>query len=78
MTEKLQMKALREWRHEMKGHWKKLGGEQNLEAANRRPYKNVDLEDWKFLCEFFSSEKQKVWAFLFYFLFEFILKYYLS
>ncbi|KAM7507247.1 hypothetical protein LguiA_017700 [Lonicera macranthoides] len=45
--EQLQMKAFREWRHVMKTHWKKLGGEQNSEASKRTPYKKVDPDDWK-------------------------------
>ncbi|KAM7481710.1 hypothetical protein LguiB_006293 [Lonicera macranthoides] len=45
--EQLQMKAFREWRHVMKTHWKKLGGEQNSEAPKRTPYKKVDPDDWK-------------------------------
>ncbi|KAM7468963.1 hypothetical protein LguiA_007146 [Lonicera macranthoides] len=57
--EKLQMKALREWRYAMKCHWKKLGGEQNKEAPKRTPYKKVDPEQWKALCDFFSCEEQK-------------------
>ncbi|KAM7465893.1 hypothetical protein LguiB_013455 [Lonicera macranthoides] len=57
--EQLQMKAFREWRHVMKTHWKKLGGEQNSEAPKRTPYKKVDPDDWKVLCDFFSCEEQK-------------------
>ncbi|KAM7469781.1 hypothetical protein LguiA_007964 [Lonicera macranthoides] len=58
--EKLQMKALREWRYAMKCHWKKLGGEENKEAPKRTPYKKVDPEQWKALCDFFSCEEQKL------------------
>ncbi|KAF4351269.1 hypothetical protein F8388_019657 [Cannabis sativa] len=57
--ERLQMKAFREWRYEMKCFWKKLGGEENAEAPKSTPYKRIAPEDWNILCDFFSSEDQK-------------------
>ncbi|XP_062116882.1 uncharacterized protein LOC133830820 isoform X2 [Humulus lupulus] len=57
--ERLQMKAFREWRYEMKCYWKKLGGEKNAEAPKSTPYKRIAPEDWNILCDFFSSEDQK-------------------
>lgn len=56
----LMMKALRDWRSEMRLHWKKMKGETNRETPKAFPYKNVSPEDWLKLCDYFGSSKQIV------------------
>lgn len=59
MTRHMQ-KKLSEWRHTMKKHWEKVGGETNNNVAKTKPFNGVSSADWVILCDHWASDTHQV------------------
>ena len=53
-------KNLSEWRHTMKKHWEKVGGETNNNVAKTKPFNGVSSTDWVILCDHWASDTHQV------------------
>ncbi|PON82258.1 hypothetical protein TorRG33x02_219600 [Trema orientale] len=51
------MAYLRDWRNQMRDHFRKMGGKKDLAFTKANPYKNNPLYEWSILCDRFASQE---------------------
>ncbi|PON54093.1 hypothetical protein PanWU01x14_198230 [Parasponia andersonii] len=55
------MYILRDYQSNIKRYFDLYGRKDDIHAAKKKPYKNVTMEDWDLLCDYFATpEFQKI------------------